>query len=296
MDFALPAAIFGAVAQQSRAALLDQIPRHESEHLDAPALCRDLLHGPQDVPCEPPEASAQALTTSSPNFGAAGLPLVGALFGAHYLVAVAVALAVTGLVLSPLTLIILERHAAAGHKQGVASSLLSAYKKPIVLTPLVAVLFVLSGLGIPEPLTKSFALMGQVAGGTALFLTGLILSAQKIRLGKSVAIQTLLANIIHPLLAAGLAVLFALSPVTAREAIVLSALTAGFFGILFGLRFGVASEVTGTTLVVSTILSAVTLSAAIYFTDGMGPSFVVERVCVLIHRSVGSSPLPDRAL
>jgi malonate transporter and related proteins len=174
-------------------------------------------------------------------------------------------------VLSPLTLIILERHAGAGHKRGIVRSLLSAYKKPIVLTPLVAVLFVLSGIGMPEPLTKSFSLMGQVAGGTALFLTGLILSAQKIRLGKSVAIQTLLANIIHPLLAAGLAVLFAVSPLTAREAIVLSALPAGFFGILFGLRFGIASEVTGTTLVVSTILSAATLSAAIYLTDGMGP-------------------------
>jgi predicted permease len=59
-------------------------------------------------------------------------------------------------------------------------------------------------------------------------------------------------------------VLFAVSPLTAREAIVLSALPAGFFGILFGLRFGIASEVTGTTLVVSTILSAATLSAAIY--------------------------------
>ena len=28
-------------------------PRRESEHLDAPALCRDLFHGSQDVPCEP---------------------------------------------------------------------------------------------------------------------------------------------------------------------------------------------------------------------------------------------------
>jgi malonate transporter len=272
MDFALPAAIFGAVAQQSRAALFAQIPLAVNLSLSMLLLYVVTYYMARRIfRASPAEASAQALTTSSPNFGAAGLPLVGALFGPHYLVAVAVALAVTGIVLSPLTLIILERHAQTGHKQAILSSLLSAYKKPIVLTPLVAVLFVLSGLGMPEPLTKSFSLMGQVAGGTALFLTGLILSAQKIRLGKSVAIQTLLANIIHPLLALGLAVLFAVSPLTAREAIVLSALPAGFFGILFGLRFGVASEVTGTTLVVSTILSALTLSAAIYLTDGMGP-------------------------
>jgi malonate transporter len=189
---------------------------------------------------------------------------VGALFGAHYLVAVA--LAVTGIVLSPLTLIILERHAETEHKRAIASSLLSAYKKPIVLTPLVAVLF---GHRPARAADEILSLMGQVAGGTALFLTGLILSTQKIRLGKSVAIQTLLANFVYPLLAAGLAWLFAVLPLTAREAVVLSALPAGFFGILFGLRF--ASEVTGTTLVVSTILSAATLTAAIYLTDGMGP-------------------------
>ena len=136
MDFALPAAIFGAVAQQSRAALLDQIPLAVNLSISmlllyvvTYSMARKMFHA------SPTEASAQALTTSSPNFGAAGLPLVGALFGAHYLVAVAVALAVTGLVLSPLTLIILERSAGTAHKQGIGRALLSAYKKPIVLTP-----------------------------------------------------------------------------------------------------------------------------------------------------------------
>jgi len=38
---------------------------------------------------------------------------------------------------------------------------------------------------------------------------------------------------------------------TSREAIVLSALPVGFFGILFGLRFGLSSEVVGTTLIAS---------------------------------------------
>ena len=45
-----------------------------------------------------------------------------------------------------------------------------------------------------------------------------------------------------PLLAAALAWLYAISPLTAREAIVLSALPVGFFGVLFGLRFNVSSE------------------------------------------------------
>ena len=74
----------------------------------------------------------------------------------------------------------------------------------------------------------------------------------------------------HPLLVAGLAWLFAVGPLTAHEAIVLAALPAGFFGILFGLRFGLSSGVAGTTFIATTVLSAVTLSAAIYLTAGMG--------------------------
>jgi malonate transporter and related proteins len=47
---------------------------------------------------------------------------------------------------------------------------------------------------------------------------------------------------------------------------------AGFFGVLFGLRFGISSsDVVGTTLIASTVLSAATLTAAIYLTASMGP-------------------------
>jgi malonate transporter and related proteins len=42
------------------------------------------------------------------------------------------------------------------------------------------------------------------------------------------------------------------------------------FGVLFGLRYNVSSEVVGTTLVASTVLSVATLAAAIYLTADMG--------------------------
>lgn len=76
-------------------------------------------------------------------------------------------------------------------------------------------------------------------------------------------------NVVHPLIAAGLAMLLAVPPLVARDAIVLAALPAGFFGILFGLRFGIKSGVVGTTFIAGTIVSAVTLAAAIYPTGGM---------------------------
>jgi malonate transporter len=60
----------------------------------------------------------------------------------------------------------------------------------------------------------------------------------------------------------------AVSPMIGREAIILSAVPSGFFGILFGLRYGVVSQDAGSTLIASTILSAATIPAAILFTTG----------------------------
>jgi malonate transporter len=271
MDFAVPASMFVTVIQASRRTLLDELPL--AANLSISML---ILYGATYVMARhafgaaPGEASIQALTTSLPNYASAGLPLISALLGLDHQVAVAVAIACGSIVVSPITLVILDRTSQMQDKASIAASLGSALRKPIVLSPILAVAFVLTGIGLPDPLTRSFALMGQVAGGAGLFLTGLILSAQKLGLGANAGIQTLLSNVAHPPLAAGLAWLFAVSPLTAHEAIVLSALPVGFFGVLFGLRFNVSSEVAGTTLIASTVLSVATLAAAIYFTADMG--------------------------
>ncbi len=271
MDFAVPAAIFGTVVQASRTILYHQLPLAAILSLSMLILyLLTYLMARYGYAVPAGGASVQALTTSLPNYASAGLPLIAALLGAGQLVSVAVAIACGSIVVSPITLIILNKTSQTSGRAGIGQAILSTFKKPIVLAPLVAVVFVMSGIRLSEPLTRSVSLIGQAGGGTALFLTGLILSAQKVRLSASVNIQTLAANVVHPLLAAGLAWAFAVSPLTMREAIVLSALPVGFFGILFGLRFGIASEVVSSTLIASTVLSAATLAAAIYLTAGMG--------------------------
>jgi malonate transporter and related proteins len=271
MDFAVPASMFVTVVQASRRTLLDELPL--AANLSISMLILYLMTyfmARRAFGAGPGEASIQALTTSLPNYASAGLPLISALLGADHLVPAAVAIACGSIVVSPITLVILDRTSLTQEKRSITASLVSAVKKPIVLSPILAVAFVLTGIGLPDALIRSLVLMGQVAGGAGLFLTGLILSAQKLSLDANTGIQTLLANVAHPLLAATLAWLFAVSPLTAREAIVLSALPVGFFGVLFGLRFNKSSEVAGTTLIASTVLSAATLAAAIYLTVDLG--------------------------
>lgn len=270
MDFAVPAAIFATVVQASRADLLAQLPL--AALLSGSMLvlfAGTYVLARQVYGLGSSEASVQALTTSLPNYASAGLPLIAALLGPKQLVSVAVAIACGSIVVSPITLVILERNAKDSHK-GIGASLVSAFRKPIVLAPVLAVAFTMTGIGLPGFAIRSFALMGQVAGGAGLFLTGLIVSSQVLKIDRNVSVQTLMSNVAHPLLVAGLAWLFAVAPLAAHEAIVLAALPAGFFGILFGLRFGLSSGVAGTTLIASTVLSALTLSGAIYLTAGMG--------------------------
>jgi malonate transporter and related proteins len=55
-----------------------------------------------------PKSAVQSLTVAFPNLASAGLPLVGSVFGARKTVAVHISIAVGSIVLSPLTLVLLE--------------------------------------------------------------------------------------------------------------------------------------------------------------------------------------------
>jgi malonate transporter and related proteins len=270
MDFAVPASIFAAIVTSSRGTLIDQFGL--ALVLTVTML---LVYAVVFVMAQkayrstPGEAAIQAITTGFPNYASAGLPLIASLLGKQHTVSVAVAIACGSIFMSPITLALIGLQAQPASFGTIVSAFVGACKKPIVLAPIIGVIFVFTGIRMPEPLEQSFLLAGEVSGGAGLFLTGLILSGQKLRFDTSVAIQVVLANIAQPLLAAAMAWAVGLGPELTREAIVLIALPSGFFGILFGLRANVTNPAVGTSVVVSTALSAATLPVAIYLTAGM---------------------------
>jgi predicted permease len=95
-----------------------------------------------------------------------------------------------------------------------------------------------------------------------LFLTGLVLSAQPARLGPNVAFGVAMKNAVRPALA-GLFAFWLRSGEEARIVVLLAAVPSDAFGVLFSVRSGVPSDLIGTTLIVSTVASAVTLVAAV---------------------------------
>jgi malonate transporter len=273
MDLALPASLFVATASTSRAVLLVQWPLLVVLSVSMVALYALSYWMQRRVfGLDSSEASVQAINIALPNYAAAGLPLITAVFGASDTIYVALSIATGSIVLSPLTLAILEANKAPADGPRNLGVLLRAIgrslRKPIVLSPVLGVVFSLLGIPLPEAVSRSFQLIGQAAGGVALFLTGLILSAQRIELGPNVLSGALLKNLVHPLLAFGLILALPMDWDTARAALLLCALPSGFFGVLFGLRYGLESRVAGSTLIVSSLGSVVTLAVALVLTAG----------------------------
>jgi malonate transporter len=104
--------------------------------------------------------------------------------------------------------------------------------------------------------------------GTGLFLTGLMLSAKAIRIDANGLLSTAIKTVMQPALAFGFALLFGLSGRGLAEAVLLCTSPAGFFGLVFGASVGLRPQVAGSTLVLSSIVSVVTLSAVILMVGG----------------------------
>lgn len=274
MNFALPCALFLAIARTS-----SKVLAQENRLVVALALAmifiyaltwilqREIFH------LEPNEAGVQSLTVAFSNNVAVGLPLLISMFGPEGTVAVAASIGVGSIVISPVTLVILESGTEKAQRMPTGTRLLYAVlqscKRPITWAPLLGVAFSLIGIPIPDVEGRMLNLIGQTTAGVALFLTGLILSAQPFRLGGNAIMSVILKNIVQVALMFGFVLLLRVPSPEARQGVLLAAVPAGFFGTVFGARFGVASIEASSTLIASTILSVVTLSLVIYWTAGM---------------------------
>ena len=109
MDFALPAALFVAMVRTPRDVLLEQ-----GALVVVLAVSMLVIFGLHFVlqsivfRLDSRQAAVESLTTALPNFASVGLPLISSVFGAENTVSVGIAIAVGSIVMSPLTLVILE--------------------------------------------------------------------------------------------------------------------------------------------------------------------------------------------
>lgn len=272
MQFALPLTLFVSIAKTSQSVILDN-------GMLALVIALGLLIAYAFVYAmqrrvfglSMGDAAVQTLTIAFPNFASIGLPLALPVFGAQAALSVAICIAVGSVTISPITLALLELHKAREDRNAARVSATHQFlialghsvRKPIFVGPMLGLLLALSGWPLPALVPVALGPLSAATAGVGLFLTGLMLSAQPIRLTANVAFGVVLKNLLQPLLVFALVRWFGLPPGVGAQAVLLSAIPSGFFGLVFGASAGLRPPVAGSTLVASSVLSVLTLSLAI---------------------------------
>jgi predicted permease len=268
LDFALPAALFVATAQTPRQAILEDWRLFLLLAISMLAIFGiSLFLQLKLFKRTLGEGSLLALSLALPNYVAVGLPLFANLFGQQSTVTVAVAIVCGNLTMVPLGLVLLETDRGESHPGNALRRFLAALwrsiRKPLVILPAAGIALSMAGFVLPPLWVRTFGLLGQTTAAVALFLTGLILSSEPLSFDLNVIFAVALKNLAHPLLTFIIARLMNCPTQMVREAVLLTAIPAGFIGVLFGIAYKAKSLEAGSVLLLSSLTSALTLAITI---------------------------------
>jgi malonate transporter len=271
MKFALPCYLFVTMASTPRQLLWDQAKPALVFAIVYVALFVATYYASRLFKDTAATSAVLALTLGFPNAAAVGIPLLQAVYGPRASVTVAVALAVGAITITPITLAILQSGTSAdgtlSHAAGIRASLWGALKNPVFWAPLLGVVIAGVQFHVPVYVEKGLVILGAATEGTALFVTGLIVSAQRFTLNWSVGWAVLAKNVIQPALCFAVMFPLAMPLEQTRYVVLLSAMPCGFFGILFGESFNATPKVASSSLIASTVLGIFTLAGWIVFLD-----------------------------
>ena len=157
---------------------------------------------------------------------------------------------------------------ADGPKNGQAAktsknsnALVSALKQPVCWAPILAVVFVLVGIRVPDSLDPCFDLIAKANSGLAVLAAGLALSTVKFSLDKEVLWNTFFRLILTPavFLVAGILCGMASDPSKLGMLIMAVALPPAFSGIIISSRYNIYVREGASSVAVSTVGFAATV-------------------------------------
>ena len=252
LTYALPATLFVSIARSTRAELFS-----DGRML---ALAAVVLTGWQAVAFAVArrgfgrnrrEAGIASLTAAAPTIGFLGTAVLVPTFGPPAVLSVAIVALVINLVQIPLTVFLI-----APADSGPGAALLNAVRQPLVLAPLLAVLLVLAGIPIPTVVLEPLGLIAHANSGVAVFAAGLLLAANRPRLDREVAWNSLVKLVLVPgsMLAGGLWI--GLPGNRLEELVLLAALPTLFTGVVLAGRYRVYVEPASSTMIVTSIAFA----------------------------------------
>jgi predicted permease len=220
------------------------------------------------------ESVLAALAASAPAAPFMGPAVLGDLFGKASAVSIAIAAIVINLVVVPITMLGLPLGktpvASTAHPterySGFSEKLRETFKEPIVWAPLLAFALVLCDVKIPPILGHGLSLLSHASGGVAIFTSGIMLAAYKIKIDWIVALLVLLKNVVQPaLVLGGLLWLGYGGPVVAR-AVLTTAIPTMPIVIVLAVQYQVSEARASSTLFLSVVGSIITMGVFIALT------------------------------
>ena len=189
-----------------------------------------------------------------------GLPLAKLVLGDAALPSVALVLVFNALILWTLVTVSVEwaRHGSLS-LHGGAKTLRAVLTNPIVAGILAGALFGMAGFSLPAPVDTALALMGQAAAPLALFALGMGLAEYGIREGlrTSLAISAI-KLFLQPLVVWVLARALALPAMETQVVVLLASISVGTNVYLMARQFKVLEGPVAGSLLLSTLLAALT--------------------------------------
>lgn len=189
-----------------------------------------------------------------------GLPIASVMLGEAAIPSVALVLVFNGLILWTLVTISIEwARNGSPTLQGFIKTARSVLTNPLIIGILSGTLFSLTGLPLPTFVDQPVSMLGQVAAPLSLVVLGMGLAEYRIsegwRLSSGICFLKL---IVQPLIIWLLAWMMDLPPMETRVVVLLGSMAVGVNVYLMSRQFNVLTVPAATSLVMSTVLAAVT--------------------------------------
>jgi hypothetical protein len=206
-----------------------------------------------------------------------GPAILGDLLGKASAISIAIASLVINLVVVPVTVFGLElgkmpiasTARPTARYSGFSEKLLETFKQPMVWAPLLAFALVLCDVKIPPILGRGLSLLSHASGGVALFASGIMLAAYKIRIDWIVSMLALLKNVVQPALVLGGLLLLGYGGTIVPEAVLTIAIPTMPIVIVLAVQYHVAEAQASSALFLSVVGSIVTMGVFIALTHQM---------------------------
>lgn len=193
-----------------------------------------------------------------------GLPLMLTAFGSDGALPTIIAALCINLLIIAGAVTVLEGVRATGTSplRMVVQSAGAILRNPLVISPLLGILFATIALPLPKAVSNYLDLMAAAVGPAALFALGLSMIDRGLT-GSAAEVTWLsaLKVIVNPALTYALVTcVFVLDPLWAKAAVILSAMPSGANAYVIAQQYKVHVETVSSTIVVSTAASVVTIS------------------------------------